>query len=425
MRRRPAGPLADPSFLALWLGQLVSQAGSSTVAVALLWQAARTGREAVTWAGLAMTLPPLAAFFLGSVADRLPRVRLMQGVDLGRALVAGMAALPAVRRRLGVADLVLAVAAIGLGGAVFAPAEAALLPAVVAPEERTAAYGWNLVGSQLAALAGLPLGGTLLAVGGVALPLAADALSFALSAMSLALVRAAEDEGDDGGKAPGARGTTSWRTVAALLLADRPLAVMLALGAGTNLLFAPMAVGIAVLAHALALGPRAYALLETAWAAGAIAGGAIAAGVARRWGERAAVGPVAAAGGTVLLLAAVVGGPAAAAAGLFVGAGTNAVANAVWFAWGQRRIPDGVRATAIGMALSVLGGMVPVGVGLYGFVAARWPPGAALALAGASLALAGSAVAVGRGPVGRLLAPTLEGPATAERRVGEGGQVGG
>ncbi|MCL6596554.1 MAG: MFS transporter [Firmicutes bacterium] len=425
MRRRPAGPFADTSFLALWSGQLVSQAGSSTVAVALLWQAARMGREAVTWAGLAMTLPPLAAFFLGSFADRLPRVRLMQAVDLGRALVAGAAALPAVRHLLGVADLVLAVAAVGLGGAVFAPAEAALLPSVVAPEERTAAYGWNLVGSQVAALAGLPLGGMLVAVGGVALPLVADALSFALSAASLSLVRPAKDEGADGGRVTGAGGTTPWRTVVALILADRPLAVMLALGAGTNLLFAPMAVGIAVLAHALALGPRAYALLETAWAAGAIAGGAVAARVARRWGERAAVGPVAAAGGTVLLLAAVVGGPAAAAAGLFLGAGANAVSNAVWFAWGQRRIPDGVRATAIGMALSFLGGMVPVGVGLYGLVADRWPPGTALALAGISLALAGTAVAVGQGPVGRLLAPTLEGPASAGACAPEGRGVGG
>lgn len=424
MRRR-AGPFAHVSFLALWWGQLVSQAGSSTVAVALLWQAARTGREAVTWAGLAMTLPPLTAFVMGAFADRLPRVRLMQGVDLARALVAGAAALPAVHRRLGMADLVLAVAAIGLGGAVFAPAEAALLPSVVAPEERTAAYGWNLVGSQLAAVAGLPLGGMLVAAGGVTLPLVADALSFALSAGSLSLVRPGESRRTDDGSPIEAGGRAPWRAVVALLLADRPLAVMLALGAGTNLLFAPMAVGVAVLAHALALGPRTYALLETAWAGGAILGGAVAARVARRWGERAAVGPIAAAGGTILFLAAVVGGPVAAAAGLFLGAGANAVSNAVWFAWGQRRIPDGVRATAIGMALSLLGGMVPVGVGLYGLVAERWPPGTALALAGISLAFAGAAVAVGKGPVGRLLAPTLEGPAGAGARAAEGREVGG
>jgi MFS family permease len=403
---RGLGPFRRASFVALWSGQVVSQAGTSVLTVALLWQASRAGGSAVAWAGLAITLPPVAALGAGLVADRVPRVRLLQAIDAARAVLCLVAALLAAAGRLGIGAFVLAAALLGLGGALFAPVESALLPGVVTDAELHAATAWNLATSQVAAVAGYALGGLLLAAGGVALALWVNGASFALSVGSLALVRPRADAvaapSPPAPRSAAAGYATAWRVVRR----DRTLGTMLVLGAGTNLLFAPLVVGIVVLAHALRLTAGQYALLEAAWSAGAVAGSALAAATVRRVGELGAVTAVPAVGGACMLAAAVAGGAPVAAAGLALGAAANAVANSVWFTWGQRRLPEEVRGTILGILFAALGASVPLGAGGFGLVAPHLPPGTALALGGAAL-LALAAVVAAPSDLRRALADTL------------------
>jgi MFS family permease len=130
-------------------------------------------------------LAALAAPWLGVLADRWSRRRLMLTSDLIRcAIFAGMTAI-AVAGGSPYAVYVLAVTSTIVSGA-FPPAEAALMPSLVdSPEELTAA---NLVGNTISSVGmffGPALGGILLALSG---PAAVFALNGALFIWSAAFI---------------------------------------------------------------------------------------------------------------------------------------------------------------------------------------------------------------------------------------------
>ncbi len=130
-------------------------------------------------------LAAVAAPWLGVLADRWSRRRLMLGADVVRAGI--FAAMTAVASANGPALAVfgLAVASTMVSGS-YAPAQAALLPSLVGtPEELTAA---NVVGNTISSagmFAGPALGGILLALSG---PAAVFALNGALFVWSAAFV---------------------------------------------------------------------------------------------------------------------------------------------------------------------------------------------------------------------------------------------
>jgi MFS family permease len=130
-------------------------------------------------------LAAIAAPWLGVLADRWSRRRLMLTSDLVRcAIFAGMTAI-AVAGGSPYAVYVLAVTSTIVSGA-FAPAQAALMPSLVdSPEELTAA---NLVGNTISSVGmffGPALGGILLALSG---PAAVFALTGALFIWSAAFI---------------------------------------------------------------------------------------------------------------------------------------------------------------------------------------------------------------------------------------------
>ena len=130
-------------------------------------------------------LGALAAPWLGVLADRWSRQRLMLSADMIRAgIFAGITAVAAAHGSPYVI-YVLAVTSTIVSGC-YSPAQAALLPSLVAtPEELTAA---NLVGNTVASagmFAGPAIGGVLLALSG---PAAVFALNGALFLWSAAFV---------------------------------------------------------------------------------------------------------------------------------------------------------------------------------------------------------------------------------------------
>lgn len=127
-------------------------------------------------------LAAIAAPWLGVIADRISRQRLMLTADLARcAILAGMTTL-AIAHANPYGVYVLAVLSTVVGGS-YQPAEAALLPLLVdSPEELTAA---NLVGNTVSSVgmfAGPALGGILLALSGTAAVFALNGALFLWSA---------------------------------------------------------------------------------------------------------------------------------------------------------------------------------------------------------------------------------------------------
>ena len=170
-------------FRALWAAELLSIVGDQLARVGLaVLVYGRTGSAA--WAALTYALTFLPAMaggvLLGRLADRYRRRELMVLVDLLRAALVGLMALPGMPLWLLCALLVVVVGV----GPPHAAAQGALLPEVLGARFE-AGLAVRQITSQTGQLAGFGLGGVALAVVSPSVALAADALTFAVSAVLL------------------------------------------------------------------------------------------------------------------------------------------------------------------------------------------------------------------------------------------------
>ena len=197
------GLLLRRDFALLWWSGLVSITGSWMLAIALPIHVYQLTGSAIATSGalIAATAPRL---LLGSVAgafvDRWDRRTTMV---VGNALLAaGLVPLWLV----GSADLVwivYAVAAFESTVALFVgPAENAMLPALVDPDDLLAANLLNSLNNNVARLGGPVLGGFLATVSGLSSVAAADMVTFVLAAVLVALIRARGAPRSDGPVAP-------------------------------------------------------------------------------------------------------------------------------------------------------------------------------------------------------------------------------
>ncbi len=260
--------LANAAYRRLFAAQTISRWGDTVSTIALVVLVFRlTGSGlGVSGAVIAEILPVLLlAPVAGTLADRLPRVRIMVAADLWRTALAGV--LPLADHHLA------AVYAIAFGlsaGAVFFnPASASVLPSIVCEQELVAANSglWSAAVTSQIALA--PLGGALVAAWGVAPAFWLNAASFAISAATLARLRPARPQ------PPTATG--SWasriREGACLLIGDRLLRLLAivqllaALSAG-----ATSALLVILAERHLGTGPGGFGLLLGAIGTGAALG---------------------------------------------------------------------------------------------------------------------------------------------------------
>jgi Transmembrane secretion effector len=178
-------------FVLLQAGQLLSTAGSEATNIAYpLLVLALTGSAAKAGIVGAAGIVPELLFGLaaGVAADRWPRRRLMIAADVTRAAAVGGLGLAVALgdARFWVIPVVAFVE--GAGSALFAPAAAGALRAVVAAPRLPAAAGAQEARIAAVSLAGPPLGGALFGVAR-ALPFLADAVSYAFSTLSLLAMR--------------------------------------------------------------------------------------------------------------------------------------------------------------------------------------------------------------------------------------------
>jgi Na+/melibiose symporter-like transporter len=254
---------------------LISSVGISALGDMLLGIPLALHVQALTGSALAVS-----AFFLalwgpsvvlagvaGLAVDRWENTRLLAVVSLLQAVAAcGLLA-------AGSLPAILALTALlGAGAAVGQAAEFALVPAVAGEERIARTNGHVEAARYLGMTAGPALGGVLAGAGLLDLAIAVDAGSFVFVAAVALTLRAR--------RAPAADGRERAWAGAAVLLADRTLAVTLAAAVGALAFFTISATAEVFFAtDVLGAGGAGWGLMLTAWTVGMVAG---AVGLARR-----------------------------------------------------------------------------------------------------------------------------------------------
>jgi len=201
--------LRHRDFTLLWIGQLLSFAGSRMQTAAILWHVSLLA--APERKGLALGLVgavqvgPIIAFSMlsGVVADALDRRKVMLATQTVMALFA--AALAALTfAGLHTVWPIYVLAALSSAAASFdGPARQALIPNLVPREHLASAIGLNTLMFQFASVAGPTLAGLVIAGPGIAWVYAVNAVSFLMVIAALLIMRARPRA--SGGGAPAAR----------------------------------------------------------------------------------------------------------------------------------------------------------------------------------------------------------------------------
>jgi len=193
----------NPSFSALWAGQLISLFGDRIHLVALAFLVLNATGSAIALAGvfIAATLPNLVfSPIAGTFVDRWDHHEVLVVSDLLRAALVLVMPVAAVINLALVYPLVFLVTTISI---FFRPARVAVLPRLVREDELLPANSALWIGETMADVVGYPLAGLFVGFLGTALPLAFwfDAATYVASAALLwtiavpPIARAAPREG--------------------------------------------------------------------------------------------------------------------------------------------------------------------------------------------------------------------------------------
>lgn len=356
--------LREPDIRRLLLALAGSYVGYWGFTVALgVWAYQRGGAELVGVAAF-VRLAPSALFgpFMGLIADRYPRARVMVVCDLTRAVILGGVAV-AVAAEAPAAVVIVPLAIVSVAGGVFRPAQAALMPALArTPAELTAANAAAATIESVGIFLGPALGGVLLVVASPQAVFAVVAVILLLSAALVARISARP------ARPHGAAADTEERLTRQLLAGVRLLVVAPRLRVFTGLFAAQTlvagAMNVLVVVVALRLLDRSQAwvgYLEAAGGIGGVVGGVAAAGLA---GRRALSGAFAVAmlmwGVPLIVLGGVPGAVTALVAWAVCGAG-NTVGDVAGFTLLQRAAPEHLLARAFAALDSVLFGSIALG----------------------------------------------------------------
>jgi MFS family permease len=184
-------------FALLWTAGLVSVAGDWMLLAVLPYVVYDSTGSTVATAGMTVA-EMLPGILLGSVAgvwvDRWDLRRLLLVVNLAQACVVALLALSGA---VGLLTVVFVVAVLQSALSAFGlPAENALLPQLVPPEDLVPANALNALNNRIGRLAGLPVGALVYAAAGLGAVALLDAATFICAAALVGLVRHRRDVPD-------------------------------------------------------------------------------------------------------------------------------------------------------------------------------------------------------------------------------------
>ena len=175
----------------LWIGQLLSDTGSVIGLLAYPLLILALTRSAVL-AGVVGTVRSVTILCLqlpaGALSDRFDRRLTMIICDVMRAVLLAVLAILIVVHLASWPVVLIVCVVEGGAGAIFNPAAAAALPAIVADSQLEEAWAATEGRTYAASLAGPALGGVLFGLG-QAVPFLADALSYAVSFATVSRIR--------------------------------------------------------------------------------------------------------------------------------------------------------------------------------------------------------------------------------------------
>lgn len=375
-------------FTIMVTGQIISLFGNAILRFALsLYVLDLTGSAAAFGGILALSMVPtvLLSPFGGMLADRVPRQRIMWGLDFftaalvgGYALITGTAGLPTV------AVVMMLLSAIQ---AMYQPSVQSSVPLLAGEANLMAANGVVVQVQALASLLGPILGGvlygTLVPKHGMAPVLLASAACFLLSAVMELFLRIPFVRRPRSGSAL-AQVRTDLGGAFRFLVRDNPAtAQLLAIVAGLNLfLSALFLVGLPyVIKVHLGLSAQLYSYSEAAMGLGSILGGLLSASLARRAGLRGSHRFLVACSGLLLPMAAVLalGAPPMAAYGVITACVLLGMAAASLFTIAcqtflQRITPVELLGKVASFVTMVSVCAMPLGQAMYGVLFALLPP---------------------------------------------------
>ena len=381
--------LRGRNFRRFYLGQVTSLLGTSMSAVAVTFAVLDNGGSAadVGYVIAARILPQVALVLGGGVlADRLGRRPVMLGSDVLRCVAQAALAAALLAGRPAVWLIAVLAALVGVGEAFFMPALDGLTVEIAPRDELGNANALLGLARSATGVAGPALAGVLVAVAGPAVVVAIDAASYGVSVIALSGLRLGRP-----GHRPGqsllremADGWAEFRSRPWLCATTVQFALF-------NLItWAPYLVLGPVLAHAYLGGARAWGLVMSAFAAGAVLGGLAALG--RRPRRPLLAATLATFGYPVPCLLLALHAPVAGvAAGAFAAGAGGAVAQAFDTTVLQQQVPAD-RLSRVS-SFSVFGAFGPgtLGLAIAGPVAALAGPGAVLGF-GAAWAMFGTLV---------------------------------
>ena len=277
MPRKRLGPLAEPQFRLLWIGQTASAAGDALIFVAVAFAVLQVGGSAADLGIVfaAFTVSNVALVLAGGVwADRLPRQLVMVACDVVRGVAEVILALLLISGTAEVWHIAVGAAVIGGAGAFFGPASLGLIPQTVSAarlQQANALIGLSRNGTRIF---GPPLAGALIAVfHSVGVVFLIDAVTFVVSAISLLLLRPAPREAGPTEPQPFfAELASGWREVTA-----RPwIVAAICAFAVSNVAGAPFIILGPVVAQEHLGGAAAWGLILTGGGIGGVIGGVLA-----------------------------------------------------------------------------------------------------------------------------------------------------
>jgi MFS family permease len=276
------GNFANPQLRRLQLAGMGSVMGTWAYSVAVAVYAYEAGgAKAVGIVTLIRTIPSaIAAPFLATMADRLPRVPVMAASNFGRAAVVGLAG--AIVLAHGPEWAVYALAGLAsVIGTVFLPAESAILPDLARdPEELTAANVTRSTIDSVGSFAGPAIGGLLLAATNAGWVFIATAATLVWGGVIVSLIRPVQRAAPPHEEEPTQAAEGLLHSAAAgfkAIAVERRLRLVIALYAAQTVVAG--ALGVLVVVTALDLldqGESGVGLLNAASGVGGIVGAVVA-----------------------------------------------------------------------------------------------------------------------------------------------------
>ena len=185
-------PLSSANFRYFFIGQVVNRVGSSMAGVALAF-AVLDISDSASALGLvvASSSIPMVVFMLlgGAIADRLPRALVLRGCNLLQGILQGTVALLVLTGAAQIWHLVVLEALAGILFSIRYPAFLGMVPILLPPEERKAAFVLISQATSAVSIVGPAVSGLIVATIGPGVALAVDASTYLVAAGLLALVK--------------------------------------------------------------------------------------------------------------------------------------------------------------------------------------------------------------------------------------------